>query len=121
MCKQYVQPRVVSDHCDIVVKSLVKDWGPKPFRTIDAWLKEPGFKELVQEKWSSYVVQGNNVSRLKDKLKLLKEDLKMWNRDVFGCMDINKNRIVKEIEALEIQDENNSTDEDAKLKRNGLH
>ena len=36
MCKQYVQPRVVSDHCVIVVKSLVKDWGPNPFKTVDA-------------------------------------------------------------------------------------
>ena len=41
--KQYVQPRIVSDHCAIVAKSWIKDWGPKPFRCIDAWFMEPGF------------------------------------------------------------------------------
>jgi len=33
--KQYVQPRSVSDHCAIVAKSWIKDWGPKPFRCLD--------------------------------------------------------------------------------------
>jgi len=30
----------VLDHFAIVVKSLVRDWGPKPFRSIDAWHQE---------------------------------------------------------------------------------
>jgi len=34
--KQYIQPREVSDHCAIVVKCVSKDWGPKPFRSINA-------------------------------------------------------------------------------------
>ncbi|XP_068466684.1 uncharacterized protein [Phaseolus vulgaris] len=36
MCKQYVLRREVSDHCALVIKSVEKDWGPKPFRSIDA-------------------------------------------------------------------------------------
>jgi len=43
MCKQYVQKREVFDHCALVIKCLDKDWGPKPFRTIDAWHLEWGF------------------------------------------------------------------------------
>jgi len=89
-CKQYTQPRVVSDHCALVVKSTVKDWGPKPFRTIDAWWMESGFKDFVKEKWRVYSVQGNSISIFKDKLKLLKADLKEWNRSVFGCLDSKK-------------------------------
>jgi len=50
MCKQYVQLREVSDYCAIVVKSMVKDWDPMPFRTIDAWKLEPSFKEMVSDK-----------------------------------------------------------------------
>jgi len=30
-CKQYVLGQTVSDHCAIVLKSGVRDWGPKPF------------------------------------------------------------------------------------------
>jgi len=47
--KQYVQPRMVSDHCALVLKSCVKDWGPKSFRSLDVWLAELGFKALVKE------------------------------------------------------------------------
>ena len=116
-CKQYVQPRVVSDHCTIVVKSVVKDWGPKPFRSIDAWLLEPGFLAMVKEKWDSYSVQGNYFSRLKDMLKNLKADLKVWNRDVFGCMETNKKKILKEIDDLDTLDDCADLDDCAKQKR----
>ena len=116
-CKQYVQPRVVLDHCAIVVKSVVKDWGPKPFRSIDTWFLEPGFLAMVKEKWDSYSMQGNYFSRLKDKLKNLKADLKVWNRDVFGCMETNKKKILKEIDDLDTQDDCADLDDCEKQKR----
>jgi len=78
---------------------------------------EPRFKEVVKNKWNSYSVQGNSISKLKDKFKLLKADLKEWNHDVFGCLDIKKKWILKDIEALDIQDDNNNLEEDDKLKR----
>ncbi|XP_068501097.1 uncharacterized protein [Phaseolus vulgaris] len=117
MSKQYVQSREVSDHCALVAKSWVKDWGPKPFRTIDAWLMEPGFKELVKGKWNSYEVQGNGISKFKDKLKMLKGDLKEWNRNVFGNLEENKRMITREIEMLDTKDANNDLLEGENLRR----
>ncbi|XP_068498101.1 uncharacterized protein [Phaseolus vulgaris] len=38
--------REISDHCALVVKSVEKDWGPKPFRSIDAWFLERGFNRM---------------------------------------------------------------------------
>jgi len=35
--KQYVLSRHVSDHCTLVVKNSIIDWGTKPFRTFDVW------------------------------------------------------------------------------------
>jgi len=64
MCKQYVQRKEVFDHCALVVKTMDKDWGPKPFRTIDAWLLERGFNGMVKETWQSYTVQGNEFLKL---------------------------------------------------------
>ena len=104
MCIQYVQRREASDHCAIVVKSVDKDWGPKPFRTIDAWFTERGFCEMVKDKWNSYTVQGSTFLKIKEKLKCLKGDLKVWNREVFGNMYTSKKRIVQEIEDLDCQD-----------------
>ena len=116
-CKQYVQPRVVSDHCAIVMKSSVKYWGPRPFKTIDAWFMEPGFKEFVKEKWCSYNVQGNSIYRLKEKLKLLKVDLKDWNKNEYGCLETKKKQILRQIEDLDVNDDNNSLEEHDKLRR----
>jgi len=65
MCKQYVQRREVSDHCALVIKSVEKDWGPKPFRTIDAWLSEKGFLEMVKVRWLSYPGQGCSFMKAK--------------------------------------------------------
>ena len=86
MCKQYIQPREVSDHCAVVVKSMLKDWGPRPFRSIDAWFMESNFKELVKDKWNSYVVRqcdgskspgpdGFNLSFIQKNWETLKEDI----------------------------------------------
>ena len=108
---------MVSDHCAIVVKSSVKDWGPRPFRTIDAWFMEPGFKEFVKEKWCSYNVQGNSISKLKDKLKLLKADLKEWNKNVYGCLETKKKKILRQIEDLDVNDDNNFLEEHNQLRR----
>jgi len=56
MSKQYVLRREVSDHCALVVNSVEKDWGPKPFRSIDAWFLEKVFNKMVKDKWQAYSV-----------------------------------------------------------------
>ncbi|XP_068504553.1 uncharacterized protein [Phaseolus vulgaris] len=117
MSKQYVQAREVLDHCAIVVKSWIKDWGPKPFKSIDAWLLEPGFKDLVRDKWMSYEVQGNSITKVKDKLKRLKFDLKEWNMSVFGNLEENKRKIMKEIDNLDVKDDLCDLMENEKLRR----
>ncbi|GKV33388.1 hypothetical protein SLEP1_g41905 [Rubroshorea leprosula] len=46
------------DHCAIVLKSRTTDWGPKPFRVLDAWLLHPDFKKIIEEKWKAMEVDG---------------------------------------------------------------
>jgi len=69
-----VLDRSFFDHCPIILKNATNDWGPKPFRTLDCWFLEHGFKEKVKELWNSYVIQGKCVFVLKEKIKLLKKD-----------------------------------------------
>jgi len=120
MSKQYVQRREVSDHCALVVKSMIKDWGPKPFRTIDAWSLDKGFAGFVKENWSLYAAYGNAITVVKEKLKKLKGDLKLWNRDVFGNIEVAKKSILQELEALDCQDCSGSLMENERLQRLGL-
>ena len=63
-----------------------------PFRFENMWLKDEGFVERVQSWWGSYNVLGAPNFFLANKLKLLKNDLKKWNVEVFGNVE---NRVKK--------------------------
>ena len=67
----------------MVLKSKVTDWGPKPFRFLDIWQEDKEFGSFVKSKWESYLVQGDKFQVLKEKLKMLKSDLKGWNIEVW--------------------------------------
>ncbi|XP_068483401.1 uncharacterized protein [Phaseolus vulgaris] len=120
MSKQYVQRREVSDHCAIVVKSVEKDWEPKSFRTIDAWFLERSFNEMVKEKWLSYPIKGNALVNVKEKLKSLKGDLKIWNKEVFGNVYTRKKEILQENEEFDCMDCLNDLNEGDRLKKAAL-
>ena len=53
--KQYVLGRQVSDHCTLILKTHVVEWGPKPFRFLDIWQEDKRFSDFVQKKWEKYV------------------------------------------------------------------
>ena len=63
----------MSDHCALVVKNIMIDWGPKPFKTFDVWLKDWGFKEVVKKAWDVGVHTNNCLERVKNKFKGVKE------------------------------------------------
>ncbi|KAL8526420.1 hypothetical protein ACS0TY_015572 [Phlomoides rotata] len=50
--------RSVSDHCPLVLEVKVKVCGPKPFRSIDAWINHPEFKDFVGSRCHNYQEQG---------------------------------------------------------------
>ena len=58
--------------------------GRDAFKFKNMWLKVEGFVEKVQQWWTSYCFTGSPSFVLAQKLKTLKEDLKKWNKEVFG-------------------------------------
>lgn len=47
-------PKNFSDHNPLLLKLEERvDWGPKPFRILDTWLKDPRFKPLITKTWGS--------------------------------------------------------------------
>ena len=64
--------------------------GPVPFRFENMWLKEEGFKDLLKGWWQGLSFNGSFSFILAEKLKALKAILKLWNKDVFGQVDVNK-------------------------------
>lgn len=87
---QWVEDRDILGHCPIWLLLFSKDWGPKPFRVFNGWLEHPDFLDFVAQLLSGELkVVGKRGFRLKENLKLSKANLKMWNKEVFGCLDLN--------------------------------
>ena len=40
-------PRIVSNHCPIILMEDSRDWGPRPFRFINAWCLDPRFYRVA--------------------------------------------------------------------------
>ncbi|XP_068504281.1 uncharacterized protein [Phaseolus vulgaris] len=64
------------------------DYSREMRRSLDVWKKDGRFKDFVRTKWESYEVQGCGIFVFKEKLKKLKEDLKVWNIESFGNINL---------------------------------
>lgn len=104
-CIQQVMERDVSDHCPIILKHMALNWGPKPFRVLNCWQQDPRFAKFVQDSWNNLEVHGTGLFVLKEKLKMLKGDLKRWNTDIFGDINSKKKEMVDKINAIELKAE----------------
>ncbi|RVW55567.1 Transposon TX1 uncharacterized 149 kDa protein [Vitis vinifera] len=91
-------PRPTSDHFPILLKGGGMSWGPSPFRFENMWLKVDGFKELLREWWQEGERVGRASFRMAAKMKEMKEKIKVWNRDVFGRVEVNKSSALRQIE-----------------------
>ena len=62
------------------------------------WLKVEGFKDLLRGLWQEAGGRWRASFRLATKLKILKDKIKTWNRDVFGKVEVNKNLALQQVE-----------------------
>jgi hypothetical protein len=92
----WIGDRDISDHCPIWLTASANNWGPKPFRVINGWLEHPDFYPFVEKSWKSFKVYGRKAYVLKEKLRLLRDCLRKWNKDVFGILDLNIDKTVKD-------------------------
>ncbi|XP_058775485.1 uncharacterized protein LOC131649744 [Vicia villosa] len=91
-----------------------EDWGPKPFKVNNEWFTFKSFIPFVDKSWKEAVVEGRSDFVLKEKLRLLKDRLRWWNREVFGRIDLeveeevvninNKYSILEEDDAGDMMD-----------------
>jgi hypothetical protein len=100
-----ILPRVVSDHCPLILKSCIVESRPKPFRFCNHWLLHKDFKELVEGAWGAMNVEGWMGHVLKEKLKLLKTPIRDWNRVVYGKMEDSISNIISRIREKDVRGE----------------
>ncbi|XP_058776630.1 uncharacterized protein LOC131650952 [Vicia villosa] len=94
---QFIGDRDLSDHCPIWLLSDKSNWGPKPFRFNNEWFSKYYFIPFVEKEWNSLKVGERGDFVLKEKLKLFKEKLKWWNKEVFGKFDLEMEGGVRDI------------------------
>ncbi|KAF9604950.1 hypothetical protein IFM89_011317 [Coptis chinensis] len=73
-----------------------------PFRFIKMWCSHDNFKEMVKENWH-VPIEGNPFFIMIQKLKRLKQALKIWNKKTFGHLQTNIKVKTQLLENLQIQ------------------
>ncbi|RZC29900.1 Exocyst complex component SEC6 isoform B [Glycine soja] len=99
---QFVLDRDFSDHCPILLRSKIIDWGPKPFKIMDWWMQDKGFQDMVALKWNNYHPNGWGGYALKQKVKFIKDCIRQWSYSN-GVITAKKIQdLKKELNALEV-------------------
>jgi len=74
----------------------------------------------VRSCWSSYEVVGSGLFIFKEKLKKLKVDLKVWNKEVFGDVNLVSKEVQKRIDVLDARDDDRGLVESEREERKVL-
>ena len=89
--RQSILPRPTFDHFPILLEGgRVMPKRPSPFRFENMWIKEEGFKDLIKVWWQRLEFRGTSSYVLTEKMKAIKNLLKIWNKEVFGRVEENK-------------------------------
>ena len=67
----------------------------------NCWLEHDGFKSFIVEEWKKIQITGRKAYVIKEKLKIIRESLKKWNKEVFGWLDLNIENIVADMNELD--------------------
>ncbi|RVW71503.1 putative mitochondrial protein [Vitis vinifera] len=91
-------PRPTSYHFPILLMGGGLRRGPSLFRFENMWLKADGFTDLLRGWWQGVEVRGRVSVRPVTKMKELKQKIKVWNKEVFGRLEANKNSALQQVE-----------------------
>lgn len=94
-------PRSQPDHFPIIL-SLSKGVKskPSPFKFFSMWNEHSDYARLVKEVWSKQVI-GCPMSIFMKKLKMLKSELKLWNKEVFGNVQVLVDKAMTDVDEVQ--------------------
>ncbi|KAL5537608.1 hypothetical protein UlMin_044784 [Ulmus minor] len=84
--KQETGSRTCSDHMPLILDTTPVTWGPTPFRFKNMWLGHSSFRQECENWWREI-----------EKLRVLKENIKVWNKEIFRDTRIIKKEVVDRI------------------------
>ncbi|XP_071687755.1 uncharacterized protein [Rutidosis leptorrhynchoides] len=97
----YILSNIWSDHCPIILQNENLDYGPIPFKLFHSWFLLEGFEEVVVNAWNTTPNGPNQQIQFKNKLKGVKEALKVWNNDHKSKQQDEKNVLLTRLAAID--------------------
>ncbi|XP_071700480.1 uncharacterized protein [Rutidosis leptorrhynchoides] len=79
--------RRVLDHCPLLLRDKIIDYGPKPFKVFNEWFNKEGVDVIVKDAWAKQVRGTRLDFKFRDRLKNVKLALKEWSSSTFGYLD----------------------------------
>ncbi|GJS85892.1 RNA-directed DNA polymerase, eukaryota [Tanacetum coccineum] len=111
----------IPDHRPILVKEATIDYGPPPFRFFHSWIECKGFEEIVIQSWNQPCVDGDNhIILLKNKLKRLKNAIKIWSSDRRKKDHEEKHQLATNIKDIDLKADQGVASADDILARQGF-
>ncbi|XP_028119123.1 uncharacterized protein LOC114316626 [Camellia sinensis] len=110
-------PRLVSDHCPLLLMEDKRDWGQKPFRVLNAWFLHKDFQRFWESNWKESSVLGWAGFILFQKLKILKDGVRSLNVEVFGNVQNKLKAAEGELHCFDILVEGRDLDGVEKVRR----
>ncbi|XP_057771151.1 uncharacterized protein LOC130990949 [Salvia miltiorrhiza] len=83
-------PRLTSDHSPLVLQCRQNvPTGRSQFRFLNMWTSHSNFMDMVLASWNQSVDALCPILRVMLKLKRMRLDLRVWNKDIFGNVDVS--------------------------------
>lgn len=99
--KQLALPIVISNHKPLLLENGVRETTSSYFKFENMWLQQKGFINMLKGWWQNYIVGGSPDFILTQKLRNLKKDTTILNKEVYGRVEETQSRALAKISALE--------------------
>nr|GEX24013.1 RNA-directed DNA polymerase, eukaryota, reverse transcriptase zinc-binding domain protein [Tanacetum cinerariifolium] len=111
--------RFLSDHRPIIMREAHYDYGPILFKFFRYWFELDGFDKLVEQTWLEVNVNDqNSYSKFMNKLKYLKEKIRIWARLHKESLNSRKSILKAELADLDgVIDKGEGSDADGHRRR----